>query len=75
MNLIRGGCPRHAIRPEQHKTSLETLERVLLADDLQPFRTFTHERLDATLGRRHLQRSPSLRPQQACVDSEAVRSV
>jgi Fic family protein len=47
--LIRGGYPPVAVRPEDRKTYLDALERGSLASDLQPFRHFMHERLDATL--------------------------
>lgn len=51
MNLIllRGGYPPVAVRPEDRKTYLDTLEHASLRDDLMPFQTFLHERLDATL--------------------------
>ena len=48
--LIRGGYPPIAVRPEDRKIYLDALERGSLADDLRPFQTFMHERLDATLG-------------------------
>lgn len=47
--LLRGGYAPVAIRPEDRKTYLDTLERASLTDDLAPFQTFLHERLDATL--------------------------
>jgi Fic family protein len=47
--LIRGGYPPIAVGPEERKTYLDALERGSLADDLQPFQSFMHERLDATL--------------------------
>ena len=47
--LIRGGYPPIAVRPEDRKTYLDALERGSLAEDLQPFQSFMHERLDATL--------------------------
>ncbi|MGD0187099.1 MAG: Fic family protein [Roseiarcus sp.] len=47
--LIRGGYPPIAVRPEDRKTYLDALERGSLAEDLRPFQTFMHERLDATL--------------------------
>ena len=47
--LIRGGYPPVAVRPEDRKTYLDTLERASLAGDLVPFQRFMHERLDATL--------------------------
>jgi hypothetical protein len=37
-----------AVRPEDRKTYLDTLEAA--AQDLQPFQTFMLRRLDATLG-------------------------
>lgn len=48
--LIRGGYPPLAVRPEDRRIYLDALERASLADDLQPFQTFMHERLDTTLG-------------------------
>ena len=48
--LIRGGYPPVTVRPEERKTYLDALERGSLADDLRPFQSFMHERLDATLG-------------------------
>ena len=52
MNLIllRGGYPPVAVRPEDRSAYLDALERGSLADDLGPFQTLMHERLDATLG-------------------------
>jgi Fic family protein len=47
--LIRGGYPPIAVRPEDRKTYLDTLERASVAGDPRPFQTFMHERLDATL--------------------------
>jgi Fic family protein len=47
--LIRGGYPPIAVRPEDRKTYLDALERGSLAEDLLPFQTFMHARLDATL--------------------------
>src|ERR1019366_3075152 len=47
--LIRGGYPPIAVRPEDRKTYLDALERGSLAEDLVPFQTFMHGRLDATL--------------------------
>jgi Fic family protein len=47
--LIRGGYVQVAVRPEDRKTYLDALERASLADDLEPFQTFMHERLDSTL--------------------------
>ncbi len=48
--LIRDGYPPVAVRPEDRKTYLDLLEHASLADDLKPFQTFMHGRLDATLG-------------------------
>ncbi len=48
--LIRGGYPPIAVRPEDRKHYLDTLEHGSLREDLRPFQTFMHERLDATLG-------------------------
>lgn len=48
--LIRGGYAPVAVRPEDRKTYLDTLERGSLADDLAPFQSFMHGRLDSTLG-------------------------
>jgi Fic family protein len=48
--LIRGGYPPVAVPPEDRKPYLDGLERGSLTDDLQPFRRFMYERLDATLG-------------------------
>jgi Fic family protein len=48
--LIRGGYPPVAVRPEDRKPYLDALERGSIGDDLQPFRRFMYERLDATLG-------------------------
>jgi Fic family protein len=47
--LIRGGYPPMAVRPEDRKTYLDSLERASLADDFDPYQTFMHGRLDATL--------------------------
>ncbi|MGH9378958.1 MAG: Fic family protein, partial [Terriglobia bacterium] len=48
--LLRGGYPPVAVRPEDRKTYLDTLEQASMRDDLKPFQTFMHRRLDATLG-------------------------
>jgi Fic family protein len=48
--LLRGGYPPVAVRPEDRSAYLDALERGSLADDLGPFQTLLHERLDATLG-------------------------
>jgi Fic family protein len=49
LQLLRGGYPPVAVRPEDRKTYLDTLEHASLREDLAPFQTFMHERLDATL--------------------------
>jgi hypothetical protein len=48
--LIRGGYVPVSVRPEDRARYLDALERGSLTDDLNPFQTFMHERLDATLG-------------------------
>jgi Fic family protein len=47
--LLRGGYPPIAVRPEHRKTYLDTLEHASMTEDMEPFQTFMHERLDATL--------------------------
>lgn len=47
--LIRGGYPPVAVRPEDRKAYLDSLERASLAQDLIPYRVLMHQRLDATL--------------------------
>ena len=47
--LLRGGYVPVAVRPEDRNIYLDTLERASLADDLEPFQTFMHARLDSTL--------------------------
>ncbi len=47
--LIREGYPPIAVRPEDRKSYLDALERGSLADDLQPFQSLMHERLNAAL--------------------------
>lgn len=47
--LIKAGYVPIAVRPEDRKIYLDTLERASLTDDLHPFQIFMHERLDATL--------------------------
>jgi Fic family protein len=47
--LIRAGYVPVAVRPEDRKIYLDTLERASLAEDLRPFQTFMHQRLDSTL--------------------------
>jgi Fic family protein len=48
--LLRGGYPPVAVRPEDRKAYLDTLEHASMREDLTPFQTFMHQRLDATLG-------------------------
>ena len=48
--LLREGYPPVAVRPEDRKTYLDTLEHASTRDDIRPFQTFMHERLNATLG-------------------------
>jgi Fic family protein len=48
--LIRAGYLPIAVRPEDRKTYLDALERGSLEEDLGPFQSFMHERLDSTLG-------------------------
>ncbi|MBS0150308.1 MAG: Fic family protein [Nitrospira sp.] len=48
--LLRGGYPPVAVRPEDRKAYLDTLEHASMKDDLTPFQDFMHQRLDATLG-------------------------
>ncbi|MGC2659121.1 MAG: Fic family protein [Bryobacteraceae bacterium] len=48
--LLREGYPPVAVRPEDRKTYLDTLEHASMCDDLRPFQMFMHQRLDATLG-------------------------
>jgi Fic family protein len=47
--LIRGGYPPVAVSPEDRKPYLDALEHGSLSNDLQSFRSFMYERLDATL--------------------------
>ena len=49
LQLLRGGYVPMAVRPEERKLYLDTLERGSLAGDLRPFQVFMHQRLDATL--------------------------
>jgi len=60
--LIRGGYPPVAVRPEDRKPYLDSLERASLADDLVPYQTFMHERLDSTLAE-YLSASQAALPQ------------
>lgn len=48
--LIRGGYPPVAVRPEDRKAYLDSLERASLAEDFVPYQTLMHGRLDSTLG-------------------------
>ena len=47
--LIRGGYMPVAVRPEDRKIYLDTLEQASLTNELKPFQTFMHQCLDATL--------------------------
>jgi Fic family protein len=47
--LLREGYPPVAVRPEDRRTYLDTLEQASVQHDLKPFLTFRHRRLDATL--------------------------
>ena len=47
--LIRAGYPPVAVRPEDRKTYLDALEHASMREDLEPFQTFMHRRLDATM--------------------------
>lgn len=51
MNLIllRGGYPPVAVRPEDRKAYLDSLERASVAGDMAPYALLLHRRLDATL--------------------------
>ena len=48
--LLRGGYPPVAVRPEDRKAYLDALEHASMKEDLTPFQTFMHQRLDVTLG-------------------------
>lgn len=48
--LIRAGYAPIAVRPEDRQRYLHVLEHGSLIDDLEPFQTLMHRRLDATLG-------------------------
>ena len=48
--LIRGGYPPLAVRPEDRKIYLDTLEQASLSGALGTFQHFMHVRLDTTLG-------------------------
>ncbi|MGA8025967.1 MAG: Fic family protein [Bryobacteraceae bacterium] len=47
--LLREAYPPVAVRPEDRKEYLDTLQHASMQDDLKPFQTFMHRRLDATL--------------------------
>jgi Fic family protein len=47
--LLRAGYVPVAVRPEDRKCYLDALEHGSLTEDRQPFQTFMHQRLDATL--------------------------
>jgi Fic family protein len=47
--LLRQGYPPIAVRPEDRKTYLDTLEHASTRDDLTPFQIFMHRLLDVTL--------------------------
>jgi Fic family protein len=47
--LLREGYPPVAVRPEDRKIYLDTLEQASVRDDLNPFRAFLYQRLDATV--------------------------
>jgi Fic family protein len=48
--LLREGYPPVAVRPEDRKAYLDTLELASMRGDLKPFQVFMHQRLDTTLG-------------------------
>ena len=48
--LLREGYPPVAVRLEDRKTYLDTLEHASMRGDLKPFQVFMHQRLDAFLG-------------------------
>lgn len=47
--LIRGGYPPVAVRPEDRNRYLDTLETGSVDQNLRPFQTLMHERLEATM--------------------------
>ncbi len=47
--LLRQGYPPVAVRPQDRKTYLDTLEHGSMREDLKPFQIFMHRRLDETL--------------------------
>jgi hypothetical protein len=47
--LLRGGYPPVAVRPEDRKRYLDTLEQASVREDLKPLETFMYQRLAATL--------------------------
>jgi Fic family protein len=49
LQLIRGGYVPMTVRPEDRKQYLDALEHGSITEDLRPFQTFMHARLDAAL--------------------------
>jgi Fic family protein len=49
MMLIRGGYPPVAVRPDDRKTYLDTLETASLTGNMKPFHNFMSQRLETTL--------------------------
>ena len=47
--LLRGGYPPIAVRPEDRKAYLDSLEHASLTDDPRPYQVLMRQRLDATL--------------------------
>jgi Fic family protein len=47
--LLRGGYPPVAVRPEDRKTHLDTLEHGSVRDDIRPFHALMYQRLGAAL--------------------------
>jgi hypothetical protein len=50
LQLIRGGYVPITVRLQDRKQYLDALERGSLTEDVRPFQTLMHERLDSTLG-------------------------
>jgi hypothetical protein len=48
-NCRKGGYPPVAVRPEDRKAYLDSLERASRTEDFEPYQTLMHQRLDATL--------------------------
>lgn len=48
--LLREGYQPVAVRPEDRKEYLDTLQFASMEKDMEPFQRFMHGRLDATLG-------------------------